>query len=48
MDCCAEALDWYLWRTVPAPVTLAGVTVIITNGVYLMPRERVHAEAEHP
>ncbi len=42
------ALDWYLWQTVPAPVTLLGAAVIIASGVYLVRREQVHAEAEHP
>ncbi|MBI4521580.1 MAG: DMT family transporter [Gemmatimonadetes bacterium] len=41
-------LDWFLWRTVPALVTLAGAGVIIASGVYLIRRERVHVEAEHP
>lgn len=41
-------LDWYLWRTIPAAVTLVGAAVIIASGVYLIRRERVHVEAEHP
>lgn len=41
-------LDWYLWRTTPTPVTLVGAAVIIASGVYLIRRERVHVEAEHP
>jgi len=41
-------LDWFLWRTVPALVTLVGAGVIIASGVYLIRRERVHVEAEHP
>ncbi len=41
-------LDWFVWRTTPAPVTLAGAFVIIASGVYLVRRERVHVEAEHP
>ena len=41
-------LDWFVWRTTPAAVTLAGSFVIIASGVYLVRRERVHAEAEHP
>jgi drug/metabolite transporter (DMT)-like permease len=41
-------LDWILWKTVPAPATLMGAAVIIASGVYLVRRERVHVEAEHP
>jgi drug/metabolite transporter (DMT)-like permease len=41
-------LDWFVWRTVPAPVTIAGAFVIIASGLYLVRRERVHVEAEHP
>lgn len=42
------ALDWLLWRTLPTPITLVGAAVIISSGVYLFRRERVHVEAEHP
>ena len=42
------ALDWFLWSTSPAPITLVGAGVIIASGIYLIRRERVHAEAEHP
>lgn len=41
-------LDWLVWSTSPAPVTLLGAAVIIASGIYLIRRERVHAEAEHP
>jgi drug/metabolite transporter (DMT)-like permease len=41
-------LDWTLWQTTPAARTLAGAAVVIASGVYLIRRERVHAEAEHP
>jgi drug/metabolite transporter (DMT)-like permease len=41
-------LDWFFWKTVPAPVTLVGAAVIIASGIYLLRRERVHSEAEHP
>jgi drug/metabolite transporter (DMT)-like permease len=41
-------LDWYLWNTVPGWITLAGAAVIIASGLYLIRRERVHVEAEHP
>ncbi len=41
-------LDWFVWKTIPAPVTLLGAFVIIASGVYLVRRERVHVEVEHP
>lgn len=41
-------LDWFVWKTTPAPITIAGAAVIIASGVYLVRRERVHVEAEHP
>jgi len=41
-------LDWYIWRTTPAPITILGAFVIIASGLYLVRRERVHVEAEHP
>lgn len=41
-------LDWFIWRTTPAPVTMVGAFVIIASGVYLVRRETVHVEAEHP
>jgi drug/metabolite transporter (DMT)-like permease len=41
-------LDWFLWKTIPASITLVGAAVIIASGVYLLRRERIHAEAEHP
>lgn len=41
-------LDWFVWKTLPAPITMAGAFVIIASGVYLVRRERVHVEAEHP
>jgi drug/metabolite transporter (DMT)-like permease len=41
-------LDWFVWRTSPAAITLLGAFVIIASGVYLVRRERVHVEAEHP
>ncbi|HSA55474.1 MAG TPA: DMT family transporter [Gemmatimonadaceae bacterium] len=42
------ALDWSIWRTLPAPVTWVGAAVIIASGIFLIRRERVHVEAEHP
>jgi drug/metabolite transporter (DMT)-like permease len=41
-------LDRVLWNTLPDTITLAGAAVIIASGLYLLRRERVHAEAEHP
>ncbi|MGQ0704148.1 MAG: DMT family transporter [Gemmatimonadales bacterium] len=41
-------LDWALWRTLPAAITVVGAGVIVTSGVYLVRHEPVHAEAEHP
>jgi drug/metabolite transporter (DMT)-like permease len=41
-------LDWFVWRALPSAMTLAGAAVIIASGVYLVRRERVHLEAEHP
>lgn len=41
-------LDWFLWHTLPDVVTLTGAAVIIASGLYLIQRERVHVEAEHP
>ena len=41
-------LDRLLWQTTPDRVTLLGSAIIIGSGLYLVRRERVHAEAEHP
>ena len=41
-------LDWILWRTLPDRFTLVGAAIIIASGVYLVRRERIHLEAEHP
>jgi drug/metabolite transporter (DMT)-like permease len=41
-------LDWSIWRALPPPITFLGAAVIITSGVYLVRRERLHVEAEHP
>lgn len=42
------ALDWFVWGTLPDRTMLAGAAVIVVCGLYLLRRERVHAEAEHP
>jgi drug/metabolite transporter (DMT)-like permease len=41
-------LDWLLWRTLPDEYTVLGAALIIASGVYLLRREAVHAESEHP
>lgn len=41
-------LDWLLWQTLPDGYTLLGAAIIIASGVYLVRREAVHSEAEHP
>jgi drug/metabolite transporter (DMT)-like permease len=41
-------LDWFVWKTTPTAATLAGASVIIASGIYLVRRERVHSTAEHP
>jgi drug/metabolite transporter (DMT)-like permease len=42
------ALDWFLWGTLPDRWMLAGAAVIVACGLYLLRREHVHIEAEHP
>jgi drug/metabolite transporter (DMT)-like permease len=41
-------LDLTLWGVLPDGFTWLGAGVIIASGLYLLRRERVHAEAEHP
>lgn len=41
-------LDWLFWRVLPDSVTYLGAGIIIASGLYLIRRERVHSEAEHP
>ncbi len=41
-------LDWALWHTLPDAYTLVGAAIIIASGIYLVRRERIHIEAEHP
>ncbi|QNP42106.1 DMT family transporter [Lysobacter solisilvae (ex Woo and Kim 2020)] len=41
-------LDAALWGVLPDAVTWLGAGIIIASGLYLLRRERVHAEAEHP
>ncbi|GGY03832.1 membrane protein [Pseudoduganella dura] len=42
------AIDWALWNTLPDRWTLSGAAIIIGSGIYLVRREAVHKEAEHP
>ncbi len=41
-------LDWLLWRTLPDEYTLLGAAIIIASGIYLVRREAVHIDSEHP
>ncbi|MDQ3040627.1 MAG: DMT family transporter [Pseudomonadota bacterium] len=42
------SLDLALWGVLPDAVTWLGAAIIIASGLYLLRRERVHAESEHP
>jgi len=41
-------LDLSLWGVLPDGLTWLGAAIIVGSGLYLIRRERVHAEAEHP
>ena len=41
-------LDLALWHVLPDGVTWIGAGIIVASGLYLLRREKVHAEAEHP
>ncbi|MFN3841836.1 MAG: DMT family transporter [Rehaibacterium terrae] len=41
-------LDLALWGVLPDGVTWLGAAIIVLSGLYLLHRERVHVEAEHP
>ena len=41
-------LDLTLWGVLPDAITWLGAAIIIASGLYLIRREKVHAEAEHP
>lgn len=41
-------LDVALWGVLPDKVTWIGAGIIVASGFYLLRRERVHAEVEHP
>ena len=42
------AWDWLLWQTLPDAATWTGAAIIVASGLYLLRREKVHVEAEHP
>jgi drug/metabolite transporter (DMT)-like permease len=44
----ALAIDWIVWRVSPDAWTLVGAAIIVGSGIYLVRRERVHPESEHP
>ncbi len=41
-------LDLLVWHVLPDAITWLGAAIIVASGLYLLRRERVHAEAEHP
>jgi len=41
-------LDLALWGVLPDGITWLGAGIIVASGLYLLRRERVHVEAEHP
>lgn len=47
-------LDWVFWQTLPDGYTLLGAAIIVASGLYIVRRERIHAQsdihtsAEHP
>jgi drug/metabolite transporter (DMT)-like permease len=41
-------LDWLFWSAIPGGRTFAGAALVIAAGIYLIRREEVHVEAEHP
>lgn len=41
-------LDLALWGVLPDAITWIGAAIIVVSGLYLLRRERVHADAEHP
>jgi drug/metabolite transporter (DMT)-like permease len=41
-------LDVTLWSVLPDGVTWIGAGIIVASGLYLLRREKVHVEAEHP
>lgn len=41
-------LDLSLWGVLPDAITWLGAAIIVASGLYLLRRERVHIESEHP
>jgi drug/metabolite transporter (DMT)-like permease len=41
-------LDLAIWGVLPDQVTWIGAAIIIASGLYLLRREKVHVESEHP
>ena len=41
-------LDFSLWNVLPDAVTWVGAAIVVLSGLYLLRRERIHLEAEHP
>ena len=41
-------LDVALWSVLPDGVSWIGAGIIVASGLYLLRREKVHVEAEHP
>lgn len=41
-------IDWLLWQALPDGYTVLGAAIIIASGIYLVRREAVHKESEHP
>lgn len=41
-------LDLLIWHVLPDAITWLGAAIIVASGLYLLRRERVHAESEHP
>lgn len=44
----AVCLDLALWGVLPDTATWIGAGIIVASGLYLLRREKSHAEAEHP
>jgi drug/metabolite transporter (DMT)-like permease len=44
----ATILGYAVFHEIPTPAMLAGAAIIVACGLYLLRREHVHAEAEHP
>ena len=41
-------LDLAIWGVLPDKVTWIGAAIIVASGLYLLRREKVHVESEHP